>query len=291
MLIDVTHISEFGYDRPITESVMELRLQPRVDLTQRVQSFDLSVEPTGHLATTVDAFGNVVHHYNFRPPHQLIRIVAHSVVETGLAGDPAPPDRWRFQYLRLDGPVEDIPDVLEVAERLRPHDEDDPPQIEGAVSDLTGYIHDRFEYRGGVTTWQSTVADLVASGSGVCQDFTHYWIAACRAMGIPARYVSGYVHHPRESGDLPVTEASHAWGEAWVPDKGWCGFDPTNPVSATPYHVKVGVGRDYRDVPPTKGVFLGPATERIVAEVATRLLDPTAAPGAPRSTQWQQQSG
>jgi transglutaminase-like putative cysteine protease len=93
-------------------------------------------------------------------------------------------------------------------------------------------------------------------------------------MGIPARYVSGYLHHEPKNGEKPLPAASHAWGEAWVPTKGWCGFDPTNPVRVTPYHVKLGVGRDYRDVPPTKGVFLGPAREWVTVNVATHLVDP-----------------
>jgi transglutaminase-like putative cysteine protease len=286
VLIDVAHVTEFNYDRWITETVMELRLQPRSDESQRTVNFDLTVEPRGNLSSSVDAFGNVVHYFNFRPPHRQIRAVAHSIVETGTASTAERSDVWRYQFLRFDGPVLDVPAVLDVADRLRPDDETDSAAVTAMLENLTQYVHDRFAYRQGVTTWQSTLADLVALGAGVCQDFTHFWIAVCRAIGIPARYVSGYVHHEPSNDNGPVTAASHAWGEAWIPEKGWRGYDPTNPVAVTPMHVKVAVGRDYRDVPSTKGVFLGPAAEWVNFDVSTRLIgqppsDPTSsvAPG------------
>jgi transglutaminase-like putative cysteine protease len=272
-LIDVTHVSEFSYDRLITETIMELRLQPRADACQRLHRFELTLDPRGSLSSTVEAFGNVVHHFNFRPPHRQIHAVAYSVVETRPGQIVDPNDVWRFQFLRFDGPVQDIPDVLETAERLRPDDETDPAQVVKTLENLTQYIHDRFEYEQSLTTWRSTVAELVALGAGVCQDFTHDWIAVCRSLGIPARYVSGYVHHKPANAAGPVAATSHAWGEAWIPGQGWLGYDPTNPMHVTPFHVKIAVGRDYRDVPPTKGVFLGPVTERIVVDVSTRLID------------------
>jgi transglutaminase-like putative cysteine protease len=277
VLIDVWHLTEFNYDRWISETVMELRLQPRSDEAQRVVRFDLTVEPRGNLSSSVDAFGNVVHHFNYRPFHRQVRAVAHSIVDTRPPSTTERSDVWRYQFLRFDGPVMEIPAVLDVADLLRPDDETDPAAVAATLENLTRYVHDRFAYRQGVTTWQSTVADLVSLGVGVCQDFTHFWIAVCRAVGIPARYVSGYVHHEPTNGAAPVTAASHAWGEAWIPEHGWRGYDPTNPVEVTPLHVKVAVGRDYRDVPPTKGVFLGPATEWVNVDVATRLIGQTAA--------------
>jgi transglutaminase-like putative cysteine protease len=285
MLIDVTHVSDFTYDRLISETIMELRLQPRADARQRLHHFELTVEPRGSLSSTVDAFGNVVHHFNYRPPHHGIHALARSVVETTAATAMVDPsDLRRFQFLRFDGPVQDIPDVLDTAERVRPDDETDPDQVVAALERLTQDIHDRFAYRQGLTTWQSNVSDLVALGAGVCQDFTHYWIAVSRSLGIPARYVSGYVHHEPVNGADPATAASHAWGEAWIPGGGWRGYDPTNPLDVTPFHVKVAVGRDYRDVPPTKGMFLGPATEWVTVKVSTRLIDGNPARTAPATT-------
>src|SRR5258708_15435567 len=106
MLIDVTHVTEFSYDRLISETIMELRLQPRVDASQRLRQFELTIDPRGSLSSTIDAFGNVVHHFNFRPPHRRVNAVAHSVVPTELGAVVEPADMWRFQFLGFDAPVQ-----------------------------------------------------------------------------------------------------------------------------------------------------------------------------------------
>jgi transglutaminase-like putative cysteine protease len=278
MLIEVIHTTELSYDRDISQTVMELRLQPSSDATQRCHQFDLRMEPTGHLSSGVDPFGSIVHHYNFRPVHRRVVATAHSVIETGLASAVLTPELWRYQFLAFDGPVLRLPQVDEVANEVRPTDPTDPTAIEWTLGELTRHVHQRFAYRPGLTEAHSTIVDLVSYGAGVCQDFAHFWIAACRAMGIAARYVSGYIAEAR-AGDGPdwtapgvSSGASHAWGEAWVPGRGWVGYDPTNPLSVTDYHVKVAVGRDYRDAAPTKGVFLGPAREEVRVQVQTRIL-------------------
>jgi len=271
--IEVVHSTEFQYDRDISETNMELRLQPLSDATQRCVAFNLQVDPLGNLTSYPDNYGNVVHYFNYRPPHRRVLIVARSVIETGLADtteDPILPIAWRYQFRSFDGPIEDLAEVTALAQEFRPNPLDDPGAVEAALIDLTTEIHRRFRYQPGLTNVQSTVADLLRLGVGVCQDFTHLWIAVCRAMKIPARYVSGDLHEPVDIGDV---EATHAWPEAWIPGRGWSGFDPTNPIRATPRHVKVAIGRDYRDAAPTRGVFLGPAAETIQVRVQTRLLE------------------
>jgi len=119
-----------------------------------------------------------------------------------------------------------------------------------------------------VTSVYTGVEEVLELRAGVCQDFAHLFIAAARAMGIAARYVSGYIHIP---GDGGITEgASHAWAEAWVPGAGWVGFDATHPVRAGENHVRVAVGRDYRDAAPTRGVYVGTATGTMNVIVRTR---------------------
>jgi transglutaminase-like putative cysteine protease len=271
MLLDVTHTTEMLYQPAISETVMELRLRPLDDDTQRCLEFDLNISPNGHIAVTKDAFGNAVHHFNFRPPHRRILAVSHSVVETGQATATRGVDRYRFQFLGFDGPVLSLPTIEQLAESLRPARSDDAEEVEAALVALTRLVNRRFVYKKGVTTTKSTVGDLEAIGAGVCQDFAHYWIAVSRAMRVPARYVSGYIHL-QSGGDVSVG-ASHAWGEGWLPGKGWRGFDPTNPVEVGDRHVKLAVGRDYRDVPPTKGIFDGPAAETVSVGVETRQID------------------
>jgi transglutaminase-like putative cysteine protease len=273
MLIEVVHVTDMSYDRLISETVMELRLRPADDDIQRTHQFSLRIDPAGYVSTSRDAFGNEVHHYNHRPPHRSITVSSSSVVETGLATSTWTSELARFQFLGFSGPVAPLPQVEAVAAHLRPEDLSDAGAVEHAVAELTRYVHATFRYQAGVTTVDSTIDDLVRFGAGVCQDFAHFWIAACRSMGIAARYVSGYVHRdPATANGAPLVSASHAWGEAWVPGRGWCGYDPTNPLQVTPNHVKVAVGRDYRDVPPTKGVFLGPAFENVAVAVQTREL-------------------
>jgi transglutaminase-like putative cysteine protease len=131
-------------------------------------------------------------------------------------------------------------------------------------------IDEKFTYKTGITTFASPTTDVLEKGAGVCQDFTHLMIAMARAMGIPARYVSGYVH-PNNQEFRGYTQ-THAWCELYFPSGGWIGFDPTNKCIVGPNFVKVAVGRDFRDVPPNKGVYRGKATESIDVAVHTDVL-------------------
>jgi transglutaminase-like putative cysteine protease len=164
--------------------------------------------------------------------------------------------------LALDG-------VMRLAEGFRPAD---PEQVLSALQDLMHVINQGFTYQAEVTTVSSTVADFLALGRGVCQDFAHLMIAACRALGIPARYVSGYILSSPERATRG-SGASHAWCEALVPGYGWRGFDPTNDVLAADAHVKVAIGRNYHDVPPTRGMYRGLAGEQITVAVQTLRVD------------------
>ena len=148
-----------------------------------------------------------------------------------------------------------------------------------ALQKLMHVVHERFEYRPDVTNVETSVEDVLTHSSGVCQDFAHVLIGLCRAIGIPARYVSGYILVGADP-DAPKrgAAASHAWVEAFTPTHGWRGFDPTNDVLASEHHVKMAVGRDYHDVPPTRGTFRGVADEELTVEVTTKQV------AAPSST-------
>ncbi|HYM96355.1 MAG TPA: transglutaminase family protein, partial [Candidatus Sulfotelmatobacter sp.] len=142
-------------------------------------------------------------------------------------------------------------------------------EIERALDELTLTISREFTYDRAVTTVYTVVDDVIALRAGVCQDFAHLFIAAARSMGVPARYVSGYIHFAGERG---VTTASHAWAEAWVPGRGWIGFDATRPVRTSENHVRLAVGRDYTDAAPTRGIYVGSATGTMGVRVRTRQL-------------------
>src|SRR5262249_20185411 len=145
------------------------------------------------------------------------------------------------------------------------------------VKNVSRCIHERFEYAPDATLASSPIDDVLELGKGVCQDFTHLTIAVLRSFGVPARYVSGYIHRENEESQ------SHAWCETWLPDLGWVGIDPTNDLLADERLVKVAIGRDFSDVPPNKGIYRGRAKEEIKVRVQTRTLE------ALPSLAWQEQ--
>ena len=144
------------------------------------------------------------------------------------------------------------------------------PDVGEALDELTLTISREFTYDRAVTDVYSAVDEVLALRAGVCQDFAHLFIAAARAMGVPARYVSGYIHSPAGGG---ASSASHAWAEGWVPGRGWVGFDATHPVRTSEHHVRLAVGRDYSDAAPTRGIYVGSATGTMAVTVRTRSVD------------------
>jgi transglutaminase-like putative cysteine protease len=276
-LIDVVHTTSFLYEESIEETVMEAWLEPRNDVDQRRYHFVLEVQPRTAIFSYRDGFANTVHCFSVLPPHQSLIVTARSRVETLLNNPFAPPERLAsvpdavqtWPYLQFGGPVLQTVEVLALAEQFRPHE---PEQVWDTLRALMHYIHETFIYEKEVTTVTSTVEDLLAVGKGVCQDFAHLMIAVCRAMNLPARYVSGYIVS-RPDRDTRGSAASHAWCEALVPGIGWRGFDPTNDLLATDGHVKVGIGRNYHDVPPTRGTYRGAARKEMRVEVETTIID------------------
>jgi transglutaminase-like putative cysteine protease len=261
--LQVTHRTLLTYGQPVAETYMELRLQPREGAGQALESFRLVVEPASEVRTYRDAFGNMVHYFNHVPPHDRVEVVGHSVVTTH--ENVADPDDTLFpeDFLQFRDPVDDVRGVRWIASRIKESGVDD------RLSGLVEHIHREFEYQPETTDVFTAVDEVIRRRVGVCQDFAHLFVAVARAMGTPARYISGYVH----SGvGHAGAGASHAWAEALVPGRGWVGYDPTNPVHVSDHHVRVAVGRDYRDVAPTRGTYIGAAREAMEVTVTTKVL-------------------
>ena len=144
-----------------------------------------------------------------------------------------------------------------------------------ALKTLNAAIFDAFEYESGVTQVHSPIDHALELRRGVCQDFAHIMIAIARKWGIPARYVSGYLYHRPRSRDRSNADATHAWVEAHLPSLGWVGFDPTNNILTGEQHIRAAIGRDYADVPPTRGTFKGVAQSELAIAVS---VEPTQAP-------------
>ena len=248
---------------------MEVRLRPMDGGGQRCLDFDLKVSSGIQPRTYRDGYGNNVHYFNLVRPHTRLSFTSTSVVETGGELDADPGEELVHDFLRFRPPVKNVPGVREMASRHPTADLASGPAVEHALDELTLAISRDFAYDRAVTNVYSAVDDVLALRAGVCQDFAHLFIAVARAMGVPARYASGYIHFPGEKG---ATTASHAWGEAWVPGKGWIGYDATRPVRTSENHVRLAVGRDYSDAAPTRGIYVGSATGTMDVKVKTRQL-------------------
>jgi transglutaminase-like putative cysteine protease len=267
--LEIVHTTRYRYTGPIAETVMEVRLRPMDGNGQRCLDFRLELSHGVQPRTYVDGFGNHVHYFNLVKPHSGLSLISRSVVETGIGFDAEPGEDLVEDFLRFRAPVKDVDGVRDLARRHAVADPSSPVAIEHALDELTETISREFTYDRTVTNVYSAVDDVLELRAGVCQDFAHLFIAAARAMGVPARYVSGYIHTPGES----VVAASHAWAEAWVAGRGWIGFDATHPVRTTPHHVRLAVGRDYTDAAPTRGVYVGSASGTMAISVKTREVD------------------
>jgi transglutaminase-like putative cysteine protease len=274
----IRHVTKFRYSDPVTESVMEVRMQPRTEGTQRCLRFELRTNPKSSVAEFQDDLRNHVHYFDIPDRHTHLTIRAEALVETAPA--PALPDALdEDAWSALDAmtATDEYWDMLEPSAFTEPTDllqtlarevrlgrTTDPLNT---VRDLNGAIHDAFEYATYTTEVNSPIDDALASRHGVCQDFSHIMIALVRQLGIPCRYVSGYLYHRTEDHDRSALDATHAWVEALFPTFGWVGFDPTNALVVGDRHVRAAVGRDYADVPPTRGVFKGRADTELAVVV------------------------
>jgi transglutaminase-like putative cysteine protease len=272
----VRHLTTYWYDTSVQMSHNAARLHPRTTDRQRCAAprVDITPRPAEMGLWAPDYFGNPVLFFRIQQPHRVLTVEVESEVEVA-----APPTRlpfetppWEAVRDRLRRPREEgefaaaeflyesalVPhlDVLAAyaAESFLPR----RPVLD-AVLDLTHRIHADFAYDPAATDVSTPLAQAWEMRRGVCQDFAHLEIAALRAMGIPARYVSGYVltYPPPGQQRLVGGDASHAWVSAWLPDLGWVDVDPTNDGLVSDEHVTLAWGRDFEDVSPLKGVVLG----------------------------------
>jgi len=266
MYYSIKHVTSFIYSSPIRESVQEVRMQPRSEGPQRCLTFKLLTEPRAAVASYVDSLGNRVHHFDIPDQHSALTITAQAVVEMGAV--PVPPLALEAEaWTRLDALTEGgiYGDFLQPSAYARPTDllrtlattldavrRSDPLTV---LREVNSGLYAYFSYVPQSTTAKSPIDDALRTRAGVCQDFAHVMIALCRPLGIPARYVSGYLAPRDAQPDRSSADATHAWIEALLPGLGWVGFDPTNDQLAAERHVRVAVGRDYADVPPNRGVF------------------------------------
>lgn len=258
MRTEIRHITDYHYSEPAWDSHNEVRLHPEAGKRQITRSFHLHVNPEASITMHRDYFGSTVHHVHVHEHHTELRIEAQALVDTLPLQEPAPVPLSALDELRDEVneflvssprvPRGKWPEIFSVKV---PAANDN---LTAFLRDLTSQLHHQFTYQPGATSVSSTLSDFAQSGRGVCQDYTHAMLGICRTIGIPARYVSGYLY---SGGEMVGADATHAWLEALVPGNGWIGYDPTNDCLASEKHIKIGHGRDYSDVSPVRGTYYG----------------------------------
>lgn len=279
MYYTVRHLTKFVYSNAVSESIMETRMHPRSDAHQRCLNFQLSVSPRCRVFSYRDHLANHVHHFDIPGAHEQLVIVAESVVETEpMAMVPSflAPDAWAeldahvfdgdyWEFLFPSEFTEPTPLLNQLGDALDVRRRDDPLMV---LHDLNEKLYHYFDYVPRSTDADSLIDVALTKKTGVCQDFAHIMISLVRTrLKIPCRYVSGYLYHDDQNKDRSINSATHAWVEAYLPQLGWVGFDPTNWLIAGDRHIRTALGRDYSDVPPTHGIFRGSANTDLTVAV------------------------
>lgn len=293
MVITTLHETVYQYARDIRATAMEARLWPVSDANQTCREYSLSVDPLCVLSEFADYHGNKTMAFNTLEPHDTLVLSSRSVVETHRdpfqaqpLGDDFLQSKARLDYLRFSDTVQRVEELknwntecgLMSAHRDALWFEKNG--LFPAVQRLMEKIHTDFCFDPCATHVATNTLEAMEDKRGVCQDFAHVFIAACRMAGVPARYVSGYLV-TRRSRSAEGSPASHGWAEALIPRHGWTAFDPTNNLLPDDNYVKIAAGGDYRECAPTHGVYAGAGVSAkmhirvhtIIAEEAAENLD------------------
>ncbi|MEJ0088136.1 MAG: transglutaminase family protein [Limisphaerales bacterium] len=271
----ITHRTLYEYSAPVSVSHHVARLEPLVTAVQSRESFSLQIFPAPALRKErADYFGNKLCFFAIQEIHSKLEIITHSRVTVG-AGKPAQNESaapWESVAEMFRDPVS--PEVVEpyqfvfdspqirasqdLASYARESFAGETPLLAGA-RDLTRRIFKDFKFDTRATTVATPLEEVLEKRRGVCQDFAHLGIACLRSLGLPARYVSGYLrtHSPEGKPRLIGADASHAWFSIFCPGMGWGDFDPTNNVQPGEEHITVAYGRDFGDVSPVAGILTG----------------------------------
>lgn len=278
MRLEIRYVNEFAYQEPAWESHNLLRACPADDGHQELINYRVDVTPAARIHSYTDYWGTRVDEFGIVEPHTRLRVEAESTVETT---EPPFPD-WGGRLESLETVRGELSSYL----RPSPHavwDDLIEERTRDAVSGITdvvdvslaisGAAAKSLDYVPGATFVGMDLTDVLAQGKGVCQDFAHLGIGMYRSIGIPARYVSGYLYAADQTRAVAPDEPelsvqTHAWIEVFVPGHGWWGLDPTNNQTVGELHVKIGHGRDYEDVMPLRGVYHGGSDHDLGVRVA-----------------------
>ncbi len=284
MTYQILHKTLYEYAAPVTVSHHVARLEPRSTAVQEREQFSLKIFPEPTLRKVrPDYFGNRLCFFSLQEVHSRLEIIAHSRVVVQAAKSPAEPSTpWEtvagmfrdpvspevvepYQFIFDSPQASASPELAEFAMECFPKG---TPLITG-VKGLTARIYKDFKYDPKATTVATPLDEVWKKRRGVCQDFAHMGIACLRSLGLPARYVSGYLRTRPPDGKerLVGTDASHAWFAVFCPGAGWMDFDPTNNLQPGEEHITVATGRDFADVSPVAGVITGGGAHQVKVSV------------------------
>ena len=260
----ITHKTMLTYPETVTTSYNELRIQPVDEPGQTVLSSRLDLDPYEGIQVYTDYFGTRVSAFDLHRPHRQLTFVANTTVETFARSLPVESVSWeglaasdcedRYEEFLTETELTAVNEELTaIAAELKENSEN--PSDAGKI--ICNWVNKTLTYETGSTGIHTSAIEAYEDRRGVCQDFSHLAIGMLRSIGVPARYVSGYLHPDPDAGiGVTVTGESHAWVEWW--DGNWRRYDPTHAAPITLGHVVAGRGRDYRDTPPVRGVYAGP---------------------------------
>ena len=265
MKLHILHRTEYRYSSPVRNNHNELRVTPLTSHRQKLGLHLVRILPAVRLRRYPDLYRNTIHLFEVEEMHKELIIDVSSMVETlptppsaiprdcPLSAVKVPEIVESFQpYLLSDGPIRITPEIWRAAVDVLTEKGD----VFSVILGLMDFIHQKCKYVPGATHIGTTTVEFFANPQGVCQDYAHLLLALCRAIGIPGRYICGYVYDAKR-GDVIGSHASHAWCEVWVPGYGWLGVDPTNKTIIHEAYVASAVGRDYRDATPISGSYWG----------------------------------
>ncbi len=291
MRYDVSHVTEFIYSQPVSISHHLLHLTPRLCDHQTNHRSSLIIDPAPEVnERSVDYFGNPTGFIVVQTPHDTLKVQARSLIDVRAMPKPESSKTMPWDRVAAHVRADSSKSMLDVAQFMftspftKAGDEvdayarqsfpPDRPFLE-AARELTSRIFEEFTYDGSATDVSTPVDEAMRLKRGVCQDFAHLQLACLRKLGLPARYVSGYLltHPPEGQERLVGADASHAWLSVWVPDYGWVDLDPTNDVIPGDEHITLAWGRDYGDVSPVNGVMVGGGAHQVKVAVDVRPIN------------------
>lgn len=276
----IQHITKYIYESPVSESVNELRIFPMVLADQELLQQELIITGNPEVQFYTDYWGNRAGFFNVLEGHQELKVESRVLVRTVQPDEVSENCTGSFADLETEkGSSLFLLELTKPAMILEQQQinticlelQSNGKNVGQVVEACSSYVFENFTYTKGITTIETTIDEILQHREGVCQDFAHVLLQMLRTIGIPCRYVSGYIC-PNKNG-MRGEGATHAWVEAFIPGRGWRGIDPTNNIWVSASHVKLAVGRNFKDCTPVKGTFKGTTKQHLYVYVSVGYED------------------